>query len=155
MTRWQDFTIRELLVHRPPMLLLDEVVDYGHDHLVARLTVAADGVFVSAGSVPALLCFEYMAQAIAAHRGIADRLAGREPQVGLVLGSRELLLSADRLVDGAPLLVRVESDFLVGGALVRYRGTVIDESTSAVLARADMKAFQAGDMEAFLLETPL
>ena len=66
MSRWQDFTIRELLVHRPPMLLLDEVVDYGHDHLVARLTVAADGVFVSGGSVPALLCFEYMVQAIAA-----------------------------------------------------------------------------------------
>ena len=150
--RWQDFTIEQLLVHRPPMLLLDEVVDYAEDVLVARLTVPASGRPGSA-DVPALLCFEYMTQAMAAHRGVADRLAGAVPREALVLGTREMVLEVEGLVAGARLLVRVEAEVMLGQELCRYRCTVVDETTGFLVATADMKVFQAADMDAFFRST--
>ena len=64
-----------------------------------------------------------------------------------------MVLAVDRLAAGARLLVRVESEIMLGQALGRYRCCVVEEATRARVATADMKAFQAADMDAFFRDT--
>ncbi|PRQ07658.1 ApeP family dehydratase [Enhygromyxa salina] len=109
--------VAELLPHEPPMILIDELVEWSPTRSLVRAEVRASGPFTLTGElpgevggqVPATVLLEYMAQAIAAAEGMRGRGEARAP--GLLLGTRELELDTPAIAVGDTLEIRVEHSF--------------------------------------------
>jgi predicted hotdog family 3-hydroxylacyl-ACP dehydratase len=101
----------KLLAHTPPMILIDEVVEYAPPRIVCRVGLRPDSLFVEDGKVPALLCVEYMAQAIGCFAGFVRLARGQTVRIGFLLGAREIKLEADHLAVGDEVLVEAERLF--------------------------------------------
>ena len=82
------YSIRDLLPHQDPMILLDEVIEYGETSLQASVTITSCTQFVETKGVQAYVGLEYMAQACSAHAGAIARDCGRPVRVGFLLGTR-------------------------------------------------------------------
>lgn len=109
----------ELVPHEPPMLLVDELLDWTPKSARVRARIKAGGPFVVAGRLPAAICLEYMAQAIAVAQGMRARESGTSFELGVLLGTRELVLDVDSLAAGDVLEVAVVEEF-GDGRLSRY-----------------------------------
>lgn len=88
MNHWQNFSIDELVPHAGIMMLLDRVLEYENDRMIAETTVRNDGLFDDGHTVPAWLGIEYMAQTVAALGGMKRRLASKPINLGFLLGTR-------------------------------------------------------------------
>lgn len=149
MTQAPQFRIDEVLPHEGRLLLLDELVEYGPDHVICAVTVREDTQFCETGrGVPAWVGLEYMAQTMCAYSGIDEARAGQKPSIGLLLGSRRYVSEVEwfplgaRLIIRADLLLRDESD------LVAFDCTICDGTR--VLARGDVKAIRPKDVLAVI-----
>lgn len=96
--------LHTFLPHRPPMLLIDELVHCDEHTVTCTLTVRAGTPFVHQGRVPAMISLEYFAQSVAAlyaylHR---DHPGGGH---GKLLGTRDLELIVDYFHVGDTLTV--------------------------------------------------
>lgn len=100
--------LEALLPHRPPMLLLDEVLECSPGRACCRVRLRPDSPFMEAGRVRALVALEYMGQAAAACAGAQAREAGGAPRIGLLLGTRELTLAVEHFSAGDALVVEAE-----------------------------------------------
>jgi predicted hotdog family 3-hydroxylacyl-ACP dehydratase len=100
--------IAELLPHRPPMLLVDELLECSPGRARAAVRLRADSPFMEAGRVRALVAIEYMGQTAAACAGLLARTSGGAPSVGLLLGTRELSLEVEHFHAGDTLTVEAE-----------------------------------------------
>jgi predicted hotdog family 3-hydroxylacyl-ACP dehydratase len=132
----------ELLPHRAPMILLDEVLAHDADALTAVVEIGADTLFAEPEGVPAYVGIEYMAQACGAFVGALARAAGQEPRIGYLLGTRNFEANVtwfrprDRLVVTVTPVVR---DEMMGAFDCRIaRG-------GEVLATAQLNVYQPAD----------
>jgi predicted hotdog family 3-hydroxylacyl-ACP dehydratase len=82
--------VEALLLHRPPMLLIDAVTHYGDDRASCALTVRSVPPFGSDDTVPGLVALEYMAQAVGAYVGLRARELGQPILPGFLIGVPEL-----------------------------------------------------------------
>jgi predicted hotdog family 3-hydroxylacyl-ACP dehydratase len=81
--------VSEFLLHRQPMLLLDTFIESDEDRTVCEVRIRDDWPFVVAGEgIPAYVGVEIMAQCVAVHAGVRARVAGFEPPLGMLLGTR-------------------------------------------------------------------
>lgn len=86
----------EFVLHRKPMLLLDQLVEAEPGYAVCEWRVSvSDEFFVSGCGVPAFIGIEYMAQSIAVYAGARERVHGRLPPLGLLLGTRHYQANID------------------------------------------------------------
>jgi predicted hotdog family 3-hydroxylacyl-ACP dehydratase len=88
MLRECPYMIEQLLIHRPPMLLLDKVIGYNESEVVAGVTITASSLFLTPEGVPGHVAVEYMAQACGAYAGAMALDAGAPVKIGLLLGTR-------------------------------------------------------------------
>jgi predicted hotdog family 3-hydroxylacyl-ACP dehydratase len=88
MLRECPYSIEELLIHRPPMLLLDKVVGYDDAGIVASVVISESSLFVTPEGVPGHVAIEYMAQACGAYAGAMALEAGTPVKIGFLLGTR-------------------------------------------------------------------
>lgn len=102
--------VAELVPHEPPMILVDELVEWSPTHALVQAQVRRGGPFVSDGKLPATILLEYMAQAIAVADGMSARATGRR-DIGLLLGVRELNLEIDAVAVGDVLDIHVAQRF--------------------------------------------
>jgi predicted hotdog family 3-hydroxylacyl-ACP dehydratase len=138
--------IASLLPHRPPMILLDEVVAWDGTTLVAALTVRPETLFLEADGVPAHIGIEYMAQACGAFAGAQALDAGRGVRIGFLLGTRRYVVHRPRYTLGERLTVTaslVYADEAMANFDVRI------EVSGALAATAQLTVFQppAGTIE--------
>ncbi|NOS89543.1 MAG: 3-hydroxylacyl-ACP dehydratase [Methylococcaceae bacterium] len=98
----------DLLLHSGQMMLLDRIVDFDGQSMVSELTVRNDGLFGDGHTVPALVGIEYMAQTIAAHGNMLDKLAQRPSHFGFLLGTRAYSSTVDSFAAGLVLTVTVK-----------------------------------------------
>jgi predicted hotdog family 3-hydroxylacyl-ACP dehydratase len=129
--------VAELVPHRPPMILIDEILDIGEKSLSARVALTELSPFVEEGKLPALVTLEYMAQSIAAFAGAARRAAGKPVQLGFLIACREMELEVDSLFIGDVLEVTVNqvwTDEQLGSfdCLVTRRGEKISRASLSV-----------------------
>ena len=97
----------EFVVHRKPMLLLDQLVRIKPESAVCEWRVREDDVFLQAGlGVPAYTGIEYMAQCIAVHGGACEHVLGFPPSQGFLLGTRNYSSSVPYFVLGATYQVK-------------------------------------------------
>ncbi|HLW70756.1 MAG TPA: hypothetical protein VKS22_09060 [Candidatus Binataceae bacterium] len=106
------YAIEALLMHRPPMLLLERVVGYQEGHLVARATVDESSLFLTPQGVPGHIAIEYMAQACAAYAGITALEAGEPVKIGFLIGARECRVLRPWFRLGDQLLISASIVFL-------------------------------------------
>ena len=142
-----SFSLAEILPHRPPMVLIDEVVDFDE---ASRSLVAA--VTVRERWCGNWVAIEYMAQAAAALAGLFDRLQDptRPARPGFLLGTRRLALEIPAFEVGRRYLVRAVNEFADDEA-ASFSCTMTDEDGSPV-ATAILNAFRPRDIAGFLSE---
>ncbi|MCK5479157.1 MAG: hotdog family protein, partial [Methylococcales bacterium] len=126
-----DIEVAELLPHDGKMVLLDRVIEYDQESLVAEVVVRDDGLFGDGKTVPAWLAIEYMAQTVAAHGGMMCHLAGKPINLGFLLGTRRYNCNVSFLTVGTNLTVKVErliQDQGLGVFLCQVSGQGVDIS---------------------------
>jgi len=97
--------LSELLPHAAPAILLDEIIDWSSEHIIARVTIGATTAWRLNTGVPAHVAIEYMAQACAAWVGLEAHRAGGRPRIGLLLGTRDFVAIRSWFCDGESLEV--------------------------------------------------
>ena len=134
----------DLIPHRPPMRLLDEVlsVDLASETLVAAFTARRDWC-------ANWVAIELMAQAAAALAGAADRAEGRDgpPRPGFLLGTRRLTLDLPAFTVGRRYTVRAQSVFRDAES-ASFDCAVLDGART--VASATLNAYRPPDVRAFL-----
>lgn len=151
MTEW---TLDELVPHRPPMVLLDAIESFDAEErrLVARVSPGEGSPFFSDGAVPNWVAIEYMAQTAAALAGCWDRTTRPDspPRPGLLLGTRRLTLGLDAFEAGRTYLVTAVNEFNDDEA-ASFSCSISDDS-GAVVASAVLSAYRPPDFARFLKE---
>lgn len=104
--------IAELVIHRPPMLLLDRLVDTSDTSATCEVTLSTDSTFIRQGRARAVVSLEYMAQCVAVFAGYQRYIKGKKPTIGYFIGARDVVLGADMLEAGDRLLVRAEHSWI-------------------------------------------
>lgn len=91
----------EFVLHREPMLFLDQLVDIGADFAACEWQIRDDFEFVEPRlGVPSYAGVEYMAQCIAVHAGARARIHGFVPPLGFLLGTRHYECSVSHFKPG-------------------------------------------------------
>ena len=104
----KKFAVEELVPHSGRMVLLNRVIEFDEENMVAEVIVRDDGLFGDGNTVPAWLGIEYMAQTIAALGGMKRRLAGKSLNLGFLLGTRRYDCNVDIFAVGSVLTVSVK-----------------------------------------------
>ena len=132
-------TPAELLAHRSPMLLLDDIVAVDGSSIAAQVHIGPHSPFFDGVGVPSYVGLEYMAQACGAYVGALARNAGRAPRIGYLLGTRNFVTHVGRFASGDRLDVGascVYSDGEMGVFECRIR------RSDVVVAEAQLNVYQ-------------
>ena len=134
----KKFAVEDLLPHSGRMVLLDRVIEFDEENMVAEVIVRDDGLFGHDNAVPAWLGIEYMAQTIAALGGMKRRLAGKTLNPGFLLGTRRYDCNVDIFAVGSVLTVNVKR-------LVEDQGLGVFDcriTAEGILASAKLNVYQ-------------
>ena len=109
--------IADLVPHVGAMVLLDRVLEWNADQLVAEATShhRDDHPLRENGQLHAVHLIEYGAQAMAVHGGLLARAAGDDAAPGLLAGLRDVEWQVDRL-DTLPGVLKLRVKRLFGDA---------------------------------------
>ena len=143
-----DIAVAELLPHDGQMVLLDRVIEYDQESLVAEVAVRDDGLFGDGKIVPAWLAIEYMAQTVAAHGGMMCYLEGKPINLGFLLGTRRYNCNVSTLNVGTKLTIKVErliQDQGLGVFLCQVSGQGVDISAKLNVYLPDSEENRAID----------
>lgn len=141
-----SYRLEDLLPHRSPMILIDEIVDF--DAVTNTLTTSVTVKELWADNHVAV---EYMAQTAAALAGLSDRLSdpGCTPRPGFLLGTRVMDLKIDRFEPGATYLVFATYEFYDSNTASFNCRISRDGET---VASAVINAYRPENMRSFIAE---
>ncbi|MGF1700461.1 hotdog family protein [Photobacterium makurazakiensis] len=79
-----------LLPHDMPMVLVDDLVGVGDEHIHCRVTISEQCLFFKpeTRAIPGYVGIEFMAQSVAGWSGYHAWRAGKEASIGFLLGCR-------------------------------------------------------------------
>jgi predicted hotdog family 3-hydroxylacyl-ACP dehydratase len=142
--------VAELLPHSGNMILLDELLRFGHEDVETRLTVRPGGLFNQPdGSLPAWVGVELMAQTVAAFAGCQARQAGQPVKLGFLLGTRSFKCNVECFPAGVELrisaLCSLRDDNGMGVFECHIRGPNIQ-------AEARLNVFCPPHIDSYLME---
>ena len=132
--------LQELLSHRDPMLLLDEVAEDGATFAEALVRVTPATAFFTLGrGVPSWIGIEYMAQTIGIVAGRQSRADGGGAAMGYLLGTRRYRCIPAWFTDGQILRVRCDEQLADNNGLGVYSCSIRDGAT---LANASLTVYR-------------
>jgi predicted hotdog family 3-hydroxylacyl-ACP dehydratase len=144
----------DLVPHRPPMLLLDQLIEHDEHHTTCETTIGEHTLFSRPdGGAPVWVGLEYMAQCISVHAGLRARATGGRPRLGFLIGSRHVDFHVDGFARGQVLHV-VAEEVWGGAEFGSFACRLYDPSTNAILAEGTLKVFAPADMEGFMAGAP-
>jgi len=141
--------ITDYLWHRPPMVLLDRLVEASQFHIVCELTLQADSPFCDGAAVPGWIGVEYMAQAIGVLVGWRALEKELPVKVGFLIGTRHYQSHVPQFHVGDVLRITADEEASASGGLAAMR-CVIHDAAGTLLAEASMMVFQPNDLDAYL-----
>jgi predicted hotdog family 3-hydroxylacyl-ACP dehydratase len=135
--------IAALIPHQGTMCLLERVLEWDAEHIVAATTThrAKNNPLSSGGRLRALHLCEYAAQAMAVHGGLIARAAGSKAQPGMLVSLREVELAREHIEDLAGELRISASRLLAGNDSWQYSFTahhgeeLLARGRAAIMAR--------------------
>jgi predicted hotdog family 3-hydroxylacyl-ACP dehydratase len=113
----------DYIPHRPPMLLIDDIVEVTEDRAVCRSTIHPDCVFARDGMVHPSAMIEFVAQACAVWVGVTNSREGTAPQLGFIVACREVDLAVNSFAVGDELTITA-TKVLGQDQLAAFTGTV-------------------------------
>lgn len=131
--------ITELLPHRPPMVLLDEVESFEGDSVRCVVTLRPDAPLVRDGKARAVAALEYMAQCTGACTMLRAREQDSGPLRGYLVGARDLRLRTDFFHVGEKLLVEAKLTW-DGSEIAHFDCTVSREDE--LLAKGSLSVYR-------------
>ena len=138
-----DKEILALIPHRPPMLLINQLLDLNASSAQARVLIDSDAPFFVDGlGVPAWIGLEYMGQTSALIAGYQEREGLCEKHLGFLMGARKYTSSVAYFSPQQALNVVCEEAALVGESLAIFRCTILLEKSNQVLATANLSVFR-------------
>jgi predicted hotdog family 3-hydroxylacyl-ACP dehydratase len=145
--------VAELVPHAGDMILIDEVLAFGADHIDTRLVVRPGGLFSEAdGSLPASVGIELMAQSVAAFAGCHAREQGLPVELGFLLGTRNFSCNVDRFPAGSTLLIHANRSLQDDNGMCVFECRL---EGSGILVEARLNVFQPRDVSTYIQEPPL
>ena len=133
--------VTDLILHRGPSVLLARILELSTTRCLASVRLEPGAWYLQAdGSVPAWVGLEWMAQAASAFSGHRHRLAGREPRIGFLLGTRSYEALVPSFPVGMELEVEAEAIYLDETGLSAFTCEV--RHSGETLARARLKAIE-------------
>ena len=143
-----DGPIAELLPHRPPMLLVDRLLEDDPEMVRVEAWVKRDGLFVTDEGMPAWVGIELMAQTVASWAGLR-RLEARQPvRLGFLLGTRKYECSLPMFPLGARLEIVARQELVAENGLAVFACQIHLEG--AIVASANLNAFQPPNVDEYL-----
>ena len=139
--------IAPFVPHQRRMCLLDRLLDVEEEHLRAEITPNTDDLFATETGIPGWVGLEWLAQAIAAWAGVQRVVAGAQPMVGFLLGTRRYQCTQPSFAFGEPVIVEICLDFRADNGLGAFRGQLLDRNNQ-VIATAMLSVFQPNSNEA-------
>lgn len=141
--------IDDLLPHRGTMLMLDRVIEFSGNAVVAEYAPRADAWYADdAGNMPAWFGIELMAQAVAAHVAMTKRLLGLPVKMGALLGTRTYRASVAAFHAASVIEIRACEIFRDESGLAGYECAIGQDG--ALLAEALLKVYEPKDFGLFM-----
>ncbi len=140
-----DAKILDYLPHRPPMLLVNKIVDISQSHAIAEVWIDDLAPFATEQGVSAAIGIEYMGQTAALIAGFQLEQGLTEPHLGFLLGTRAYTTEVDHFPLNTVLQVECREKALVGDSLATFdciitlAGQSVDQEP---LARANLSVFR-------------
>ena len=141
--------LESLMVHRAPMLLLDELLEYGGDFAISTVEVRPDMLFVEEDGLPCWVGIELMAQTVSLLAGMRGKLNGQTPQIGFLLGTRRFHAPMSHFPMGSRLRIHVQESFVDGTKLGQYDCRIDSEQGSI---EAKLNVYQPSDAHSLIKE---
>ena len=141
----------QVLPHRGDMVLIDELLDYGPEHVSCAVTIRAGTLFCDgANGVPSWVGVEYMAQTASVYAGIEEAQAGMPASVCLLLGARRYRAEQPFFPVGARLRVSAELQLRDENDLAAFDCKIYCNlgQGESVVAIGDIKAYRPADLAA-------
>jgi radical SAM protein with 4Fe4S-binding SPASM domain len=127
----------EFIPHRPPMVLVDRLVQVTDTVIVAETDPGGDSIFSESGVVDEVAFLEMIAQAMAARTGYINA-GSEEPEVGFLVGVKGLKVYGNASV-GDRLRVEIDGITEFGGGFGAARGIVMRQGT--MLAEGELRVW--------------
>lgn len=137
-----DDEILMLIPHRPPMLLINELVHVDANTAKAIVHIDSQTSFYQPGKgVPSWVGLEYMGQTAALIAGKQMQAGELQPHLGILLGSRKF--SAEQaFFKQRSLLVESTETASVGDSLITFHCTIRDSHSNQLLAEANLSVLR-------------
>lgn len=136
--------IAEILPHKPPMLLLDDIVeiDLNKKYVKTSFKVTDKNIFFdkSVNGIPSICGIEFMAQTIGCYAYFAN--GEKEPKIGFLLGSRLFNNLTEVFELGDVFTVTAEEIYFDEG--ISAFGCSIFDKFGREIASASINVFQNG-----------
>ena len=116
------FDLSKLLPHRPPMLLLSQVIHVSDESAMAMTSINARSLFfVSDKGIPSWVGLEFMGQTAALIAGYQQQQGQLPPHTGFLLGSRAYKSTQAWFPPEQHYVVHCQQDALLGEQLASFR----------------------------------
>lgn len=106
------YQVAEVVPQSGGMILIDDILDYNDNSLLASVTITDSSLFVDGtNGVPGWVGIEYMAQAVAAWAGIQAKARNESIKLGFLLGTRRYVANKSYFSIGSRLLITVRQTY--------------------------------------------
>ena len=144
--------IEEVLQHRGNMLLIDRLIKFNSNAIIAEYSPRKNAWYVDQdGQMPAWIGIELMAQAIAAHVGMLKRTENLPQKNGVLVGTRRYESTNPSFAVSVLLQIEVVVIYQDISGLAAYDCSISCEGSK--LATATLKVFEPEDFQTFLQES--
>ncbi|MCL2160512.1 MAG: hotdog family protein [Betaproteobacteria bacterium] len=141
--------IIDYLPHRPPMVLLDRLVEAGESRIVCEVTLQVDSPFCDGAAVPGWVGIEYMAQTVGVLTGWRALAKHSPVKVGFLVGTRQYQSHVPQFHVGDTLRITAEEE-LTGNNSLAVMCCTVHNALGALLAEASLLVFQPADLDVYL-----
>lgn len=142
-----DPRLFELIPHRPPMLLINRVLELDERSSSSLVKIDTDASFYEPNKgVPSWVGLEYMGQTAALIAGHQLQQGLITPHLGFLLGTRVFKAQCDYFVLGSTLKISCSEKVLVGNDLATFDCLIEnyceDTQDTKILANASLSVFR-------------
>lgn len=140
----------EFVPHSPPMVLIDKILDFDENSLIAQFSVSPQSRFFNPdiAGIESWVGIEYMAQAIAALAGIKAFLINQPVKLGFLLGTRKLNLYHEHFSNNQTYTVQIKELYMDDSGLGSFDCSISYQDEC--ICAAKLNVFETNDQEQLL-----
>ena len=137
---YKAIPIVELIPHSPPMVLIENILNYEENSLTADISIAENCKFYvnDIQGVPSWAGIEYMAQAIAAFAGIQAKMINEPVKLGFLLGTRKYNMFEKSFQVGERYQIHAKQLYVDSSGLASFDCFIAADTKQIVQARLNV-----------------